>query len=96
MGPKSPFPFDKIVVPCSALWHPVDKNNNKTRGGLGRVFATGMYRSIGPVEFPKFETEIFAEWKATYDYSNLGHLDKVDQLEFRKITIHSEKVSCQS
>ena len=32
------------------------KNNNQTRGGLGRVFATGMYRSTGRVEFPKFQT----------------------------------------
>ena len=95
VGPKCPFPFDKIVVPCTALWHPVDKNNNQTLGGLVRVFATGMYRSIGHVEFPKFQTGIFVEWKATCDYSNRGHLDKVDQLDYRKITIHSEKVSCQ-
>ena len=28
------------------------------------------------------------------DYYNWGHLDKVDQLDYRKITIHLEKVSC--
>ena len=30
------------------------------------------------------------------DYNNWGHPDKVDQSDYRKITIHSEKVSCQS
>ena len=34
-------------------------HNNKTRGGLGRVCATGMYRSIEHVKFPKFQTGIF-------------------------------------
>ena len=28
------------------------------------VCATGMYRSIGQVKFPKFQTGIFVEWKA--------------------------------
>ena len=32
-------------------------HNNKTRGGLGRVCATGMYRSIEHVK-------LFVEWKA--------------------------------
>ena len=41
-------------------------HNNKTRGGLGRVCATGMYRSIEHVKFPKFQTGIFVEWKAPY------------------------------
>ena len=39
-------------------------HNNKTRGGLGRVCATGMYRSIEHLKFPKFQTGIFVEWKA--------------------------------
>ena len=39
-------------------------HNNKTRGGLGRVCATGMYRSTEHVKFPKFQTGIFVEWKA--------------------------------
>ena len=30
------------------------------------------------------------------DYYNRGHLDKVDQSDYRKITIYSEKVSRQS
>ena len=38
VGPKSLFPFDKIVVPCTALLHPAYTSNNQTRGGLGRVF----------------------------------------------------------
>ena len=33
-------------------------------GGLGLICATGMYRSIGHVEFPKFQTGIFDELKA--------------------------------
>ena len=32
--------------------------------GLGWVCATQMYRSIGQMEFPKFQTGIFVEWKA--------------------------------
>ena len=36
----------------------------QTRGGLGRVCATGMYRSIEHVKFPKFQTGIFVEWQA--------------------------------
>ena len=28
------------------------------------------------------------------DYCNRGHSDKVDQSNYRKITVHSEKVSC--
>ena len=38
-------------------------NNDQTRGGLGRVCATGMYRSVGHAKFPKFQTGIFAEGK---------------------------------
>ena len=40
------------------------KNNNETRGRLGRVYATGMYRSTGHVKFPKLQSRIFVEWKA--------------------------------
>ena len=61
---KWSFPFDKIVVPSTALLYPASKNNNQTRGGSSRVCATGMYRSIGHVTFPKFQTGIFVEWKA--------------------------------
>ena len=38
-------------------------HNNKTRGGLGQVCATAMYRSI---EHAKFQTGIFVEWKAPF------------------------------
>ena len=51
---KWTFPFDKIVVPSTALLYPAYKNNNQTRGRSSRVYATGMYRSIGHVTFPKF------------------------------------------
>ena len=64
VGPKCPFPFDKIVVYSAALLHPAYKNNNQTRGGLGGVCATGMHSSIGHVKFLKFQTGIFVEWKA--------------------------------
>ena len=66
VGPKCPFPFDKIVVHSAALLHPAYKNNNQTRGGLGRVCPTGMYSSIGHVKFLKFQTGIFVEWKAPH------------------------------
>ena len=46
------------------LLYPTYNKNNQKRGGLGRVCATGMYSSIGHVEFPKFQTVIFVEWKA--------------------------------
>ena len=36
------FHFDKIVFPSTALLYPPYKDNNQTRGGLGRVFANGM------------------------------------------------------
>ena len=54
----------QIVVLSTAPLHPACKNNKETRGGLGRVCVTGMYRSIWHVEFPKFQTGIFVEWKA--------------------------------
>ena len=62
VGPKCPFPFDKIVVPSTALLYPAYKNNNQTRGGLDRVCATGMYRFIGHAKFP----EIFVEKNRKY------------------------------
>ena len=39
-------------------------HDNKTRGSLGQVCATGMYRSIEHLKFPKFQTGIFVQWKA--------------------------------
>ena len=36
------FPFDKIVVPSTALLYLAYRNNNQTRGGLGQVCATGI------------------------------------------------------
>ena len=66
--PKCPFPFDKIVVPSTTLLYPAYKNNNQMHGGLGWVCATGMYRSIGHVEFPNCQNGIFVEWKAPQGY----------------------------
>ena len=39
-------------------------HDNQTRSGFGLVCATVMHRSIGHVEFSKFQTGIFVEWKA--------------------------------
>ena len=61
---EMPSSFDKIIVPSTALLYPAFKDNNQTHGGLGRIWETGMYRSIRHVEFPKFQTGIFVEWKA--------------------------------
>ena len=49
VGRKCPFPFDKNVVPSTSFLCPSYKNY-QTRGGLGRVCVTGMYRSIGHVK----------------------------------------------
>ena len=65
---KWTFPFDKIVVPSTALLYPSYKNNNQKRGGLGRICATGMYLSIGHVDFPKFQSGICVEWKVLLIY----------------------------
>ena len=54
----------QIVVLSAAPLYPACKNNKETPGGLGRVCVTGMYRTIWHVEFPKFQTGIFVEWKA--------------------------------
>ena len=78
VGPKCPFLFVKIVVPSPALLYPAYKNNNQTRGDLGRVCATGMYRPIKHVEFPKFQSGIFAESKAPDDRAN--HIAKTLRL----------------
>ena len=64
---KYPFSFDIAVVLRTALLYPADNYNNQTRGGPGWVCATGMYRSIEHVQFPKFQTRIFVEWKVTPD-----------------------------
>ena len=60
----------KHCWPSTALLRPAYKSNNQTvtRGGLGQVCATGMYRSIKQVEFPKFQTAIFVEWKAPFSF----------------------------
>ena len=47
------------------------RHNNKTHGGLCRVCATGMYRSIEHVKFPKVQTGIFVEWKAPQNPSSV-------------------------
>ena len=49
--------------PQAALWFPAHSYNNQTRGGLGRVCATGMYRSIWYVEFWNFKPEFLFNGK---------------------------------
>ena len=55
----------KIVVLSTVLLYPAYKNNNQTRGGLGRVCATGMYRSIylGEWNFRNFIPEFLLNAK---------------------------------
>ena len=62
-------PFDKIVVPSTALLYPAYKNNDQMRDGLRRGCATAMYCFIGHVKFPKLQTGIFVEWKAPLVFS---------------------------
>ena len=64
VGLKCPFPLDKNIVPSTVLLYPTYKINKQTRSGLGWVCTTGIYRFIGLVEFPKFQTWIFVEWKS--------------------------------
>ena len=46
IGPtEKSLPFDKIVVPSTALLYPAcSRNNKQTRGGLERICETGMNR----------------------------------------------------
>ena len=60
---KCSFPFDDCCPVSTALLYPGYQHNKQTGDGLGQVCATGMYRSIGQVKFPKFQTGIFIEWK---------------------------------
>ena len=55
--------YDIIVFPGTSHLYPDYKNKNQMRSGLGRVCATRMYRSVVHVEFLKFQTGIFVEWK---------------------------------
>ena len=61
---KCPYPFDQIAAPSTTLLSPACKNNYFTKRAvaqLDRVCATRMYCYTGHV---KFQTGIFAEWKA--------------------------------
>ena len=69
---KCPFSFDIIVVRRTVLLYPAYNYNNQTTGGLGWVCATGMYRSIAHVEFPKFRTQNFVEEKVTPDLRDIS------------------------
>ena len=62
-----PFHSTKMLSPeplfCIQLTRTITK---RAVACVGCVGATGMYRSIGQVEFPKFQTGIFVEWKASH------------------------------
>ena len=60
---KCSFPFDNCYPVSTALLYPAYQYNKQTRGGLGQVCATGMYRSIGHVEFPTFQMGILLNGK---------------------------------
>ena len=79
VGPtEKSLPFDKIVVPSTALLYPAcSRNNKQTRCGLERICETWMNRSIGHVEFSKFQTKIFVEWKAPRHWGALGCLFQI-------------------
>ena len=63
VGQKCPFPFDKIVVPSTALLYPAYKN-------ITKPVACENSRTEH-VEFPTFQTGIFVEWKAPSDIKYL-------------------------
>lgn len=65
---------DKIVFPGTPHLYPDYKNNNQMCSGLGLVCATRMYCSIRDMEFLKFQTGVFVEWK--------GPLVTMPKLEF--------------
>ena len=74
----------------TALLYPAYKNDNQTRGGLGRVRATGMCRSIGHVELSKFQTGIFAEGKAPTFSQSCRYLSIVERMSLKNSTIANE------
>ena len=76
------------VKKCCPQYHSfasfLQEQYNQPRGGLGRVCATGIYCSIGNVEFQrKYQTKIFVKGKAPKVYSQLclnEHIYKVATL----------------
>ena len=59
-----PFHLTKLFSQDRWSVYPAYKHDNQTRGGFGLVCATGMHHSAEHVDFPKFQTGIFVEWKA--------------------------------
>ena len=58
-----PFHLTKLLSAVPLLWVLLTITITKRAGGLGRVCATGMYRSIGLLKCPNFHKRIFVEWK---------------------------------
>ena len=62
--PTCHFALGKIVVPSTALLYLTYKNNDQTRGGLGRVCATRMCHSIqGTWNFRNFKLKFLLNGK---------------------------------
>ena len=92
-----PFHLTKLLFPVPLiLLYPTYNKNNQTRGGLGRVCANGMYSSIGHVEFPKFQTGIFVEWKAPIVSLNTTFLLNtltLNEVHFSRVILYFSKGS---
>ena len=69
-------------------WNSVLKNENTCIETLNHpeLFIDHCYYSTDAI----LRLIIFLQW----DYCNWGYLDKVDQWDYRKITIRSKKVGC--
>ena len=63
-----PFHLTKLLSPVSIFCLLLTRTITE-RGSLGRVCAGEMNSSIGRVKFLKFQTGIFAEWKAPLNYT---------------------------
>ena len=77
------FPFDKIVVPSTALLYPSYKNNNQTRGGLRRVMQPECTVTLGTWNWRNFKPGFLlngkrpcSKWRIPY-FRNKGNRYKL-------------------
>ena len=63
VGPKCPFPLDKIVFPSTALLYPAYKNNNQTRAGLIGSLQPECTVPLGTWNFRNFKPEFLLNGK---------------------------------
>ena len=93
--PKSPFPFDKIVVRSTAPLSPADNYNNQTRGWLGSGLCNGMYRSIGLVKLTNFHKRNFCWTESAAEFKGLRNDRCSDQPHnLRKRSLLRRRFSC--